>query len=181
MPLADPLHTPDTRLQALYGAHHGWLLGWLRKKLNNQHQAADLTHDTFARLLGMPPTTSSTPGALALRSPRAYLTTIARGLMIDSFRRADLEQAYLADLAALPPALHPSPEERLLALQTLEALGRILDAMTPKTRQAWLLSRLDGLAHADIAAQMKVSVPRVRQYLTNAARLAYQLQFGEAR
>ena len=99
--------------------------------------------------------------------------------MIDSFRRADLEQAYLADLAALPPALHPSPEERLLALQTLEAVGRMLDAMTPKTRQAWLLSRLDGLPHADIAAQMKVSVPRVRQYLATAARLAYQLQFGE--
>jgi DNA-directed RNA polymerase specialized sigma24 family protein len=51
--------------------------------------------------------------------------------------------------------------------------------MTPKTRQAWLLSRLDGLPHADIAAQMKVSVPRVRQYLATAARLAYQLQFGE--
>lgn len=179
MPLAHPLSTADTPVQTLYGEHHGWLLGWLRKKLNNQHQAADLTHDTFARLLGAPAPAS--PGALALRSPRAYLTTIARGLMIDSFRRADLEQAYLTDLAALPPALHPSPEEWLLALQTLEAVGRMLDAMTPKTRQAWLLSRLDGLAHADIAAQMKISVPRVRQYLANAARLAYQLQFGEAR
>ena len=74
MPLAHPLPTSDTPVQALYGAHHGWLLGWLRKKLNNQPQAADLAHDTFTRLLGAP--TPSHPGALALAAPMQVLAAV---------------------------------------------------------------------------------------------------------
>ncbi|MDD3484875.1 sigma factor, partial [Azovibrio restrictus] len=39
---ADPL----TRL---YRDHHGWLQGWLRRRLGNAHEAADLAQDTFLR------------------------------------------------------------------------------------------------------------------------------------
>ncbi len=56
----------------------------------------------------------------------------------------------------------------------------MLDGLSPRVRQAWLYSRLDGLKHADIAELMDVSVPRVRQYLARAARQAYILRFGTA-
>jgi RNA polymerase sigma-19 factor, ECF subfamily len=39
------------QVHALYSHHHGWLYGWLRRKLGDAHQAADLAHDTFVRLL----------------------------------------------------------------------------------------------------------------------------------
>ena len=42
------------------------------------------------------------------------------------------------------------------------------------------MNRLDGLTHAEIAEQLQVSVPRVRQYLANAMRHAYHLRFGGA-
>lgn len=163
------------QVHALYSDHHAWLLGWLRKKLGSPHDAADLAQDTFLRIFSRAPQAAELQ---ALREPRAYLTTIARGLVVDFFRRAELERAYLADLAALPEALQPSPQERLEALQMLEAIGKLLEAMTPKTRAAWLLSRLDGLTHAEIATELGVSVPRVRQYLASAARQAYALRFG---
>ncbi|WP_416390945.1 sigma factor [Alloalcanivorax xenomutans] len=35
----------------LYSDHHGWLLGWLRKKLGCSQHAADMAHDTFVRVL----------------------------------------------------------------------------------------------------------------------------------
>jgi DNA-directed RNA polymerase specialized sigma24 family protein len=37
--------------------------------------------------------------------PRAYLLTIARRLVFETWRRRDLERAWLAELAALPEAL----------------------------------------------------------------------------
>jgi len=40
---------PD--MAALYVAHHGWLQAWLRRRLGDAHQAADLAQDTFVRLL----------------------------------------------------------------------------------------------------------------------------------
>lgn len=160
----------------LYSAHHGWLQGWLRRRLGCADDAADLAQDAFVRLLGRP----APVAAETLRAPRAYLATVARGLLVDFWRRGELERAWLADLAAQPEALQPSPEERLAAVQALQAMDALLQGLTPKTRAAWLLSRLDGLAHAEIAAQLQVSVPRVRQYLANAARHVYQLRFGAA-
>lgn len=163
------------QLHALYDNHHAWLLGWLRKKLGSAHDAADLAQDTFLRIASRTSQPEDLPG---LREPRAFLTTIARALVVDFFRRADLERAYATALAALPEALQPSPQDRLEALQMLDAVGRLLEAMTPKTRTAWLLSRLDGLSHAEVADELGVSVPRVRQYLAAAARQAYRLRFG---
>ncbi|MEG1054434.1 MAG: sigma factor, partial [Janthinobacterium sp.] len=38
-------------LHALYSSHHGWLQGWLRHKLGNAGEAADLAQDTFISVL----------------------------------------------------------------------------------------------------------------------------------
>ena len=169
MSAAHPLH-------ALYSHHHGWLQSWLRRRLGCAEDAADLAQDTFVRLLARP--TAIAPETM--REPRAYLTTVARGLLVDFWRRGELERAYLADLALQPEVLQPSPEERLAAVQMLHAVDALLQGLTPKTRAAWLMNRLDGLTHAEIAERLQVSVPRVRQYLANAMRHAYHLRFGGA-
>ena len=168
MSAAHPLH-------ALYSHHHGWLQSWLRRRLGCADDAADLAQDTFVRLLARP--TAIAPDAM--REPRAYLTTVARGLLVDFWRRGELERAYLADLALQPEVLQPSPEERLAAVQMLHAVDALLQGLTPKTRAAWLMNRLDGLTHAEIAEQLQVSVPRVRQYLAQGIRQCYVALYGE--
>ena len=90
MSTVSPIHA--AHLSTLYSEHHGWLYGWLRGKLGNRAEAADLAQDTFLRLLGK-------REAAPLREPRGYLATIARGLLIDRYRRQALEQAYLEALA----------------------------------------------------------------------------------
>jgi len=168
VPAANPI-------AALYTDHHRWLLGWLRHRLGCQHQAADLAQDTFLRILG-----NRQEKLSGLLEPRAYLTTIARGLMIDQFRRRELERAYLESLANQPEAAAPSPEQRQLALAALMEVDRLLDGLSAKARSAWLYSRLDGLGHGEIAVLLGVSVPRVRQYLAGVARQCYELRYGVA-
>lgn len=41
--------SPD--IEVLYSDHHGWLQDWLRRRLGNAFDAADLAHDTFLRVL----------------------------------------------------------------------------------------------------------------------------------
>ena len=60
-------------IAGIYSHHHGWLMRWLRAKLQCADHAADLAHDTFVRLLTAPPENRQT-----LREPRAYLTTVAQ-------------------------------------------------------------------------------------------------------
>lgn len=157
--------TPDHALQrsmtALYESHNLWLTGWLSKKLGCRTDATDLAHDTFLRVL-------SKQNLQDIVEPRAYLTTIAHGLMVNHLRRRDLERAYLAELALLDEREMPSAETRLIMLEALVRIDAMLDGLAPKVRQAFLLHQLESLKHAEIAERLAVSVSSVRQYIAKA-------------
>lgn len=158
-------------VQALYSDHHPWLQGWLRRKLGNAFDAADIAQDVFLRLLAR-------RQPLHLAEPRAYLSTIARGLVVDHWRRRELEQAWLETLAALPEAEVPSPENRLVFLEALLAIDRLLDSLKPAVRQAFLLAQLEGLTCPQIAARLGVSLATVERYIAQALRRCYELHFS---
>jgi RNA polymerase sigma factor (sigma-70 family) len=166
----NPAAPPD--FATLYRAHHGWLQGWLRHKLGCGADAADVAHDTFMRLLQR----RERPQP-ALREPRAYLTRIAQGLVIDHYRRRDVEYAYLQALAALPEQTAPSPETQLLIIDTLVRLDTALDALKPRARLAFLLAQLDGLTGPAIAARLDVSLATVERDLASAWRACYRVYF----
>lgn len=66
--------------------NYGWLLGWLRRRVGDPFDAADLMQDTFVRVLKTHTgrfCAASTDPAAAIGKPRAYLATIAQSLMID--------------------------------------------------------------------------------------------------
>lgn len=145
----------------LYCEHHGWLNGWLRKRLGNAFDAADLTQDTFVRVI-------KARTALEIREPRPYLSRIAKGLLIDLIRRRSLEQAYLDALATLPEALQPSLEEQAILLQALVEIDRLLQGLGPKVKQVFMLSQFDGLTYPQIAERLNISVRSVNNHMAKA-------------
>ncbi|MDR3003552.1 MAG: sigma-70 family RNA polymerase sigma factor [Acidovorax sp.] len=151
----------------LYTEHHGWLQGWLRRRLGNAWEAADLAQDTFVRLLVTPAGQSGLQAA-PLREPRAYLATVAKRLLLNHLRRQSLEQTYLAALAALPEAQAPSPEQQLLILQALQELDAMLDGLPPKVRAVFVLSQVDGLTYAAIAEELDMGLRSVKRYMAQA-------------
>lgn len=163
--------THHSQVGELYAGHHSWLLGWLYRRLDCRHQAADLAQDTFVRLLGR----NELKG---LREPRAFLATVARGLMVDHFRRQSLERAWLDSLAQWPEPEAPSAEERVLVLETLLEIDRLLDGLRPAVRSAFLLSQLDGLTYPQIAERLGVSLSSVQQYMTQAFSHCYQALYA---
>ena len=112
------------------------------------------------------------------REPRAFLVSVAKGLLFDHFRRAALEQAYLNELMQIPEDEQPSLEAQQLILEDLKAIDHLLGMLSSKARAAFLYSRLDGLTHGEIAARVGVSVPRVRQYLAQGMRQCYIALYG---
>jgi len=165
MPLSAGPHPSHEPIGQLYGDHHRWLVSWLRSRLGCSHQAADLAQDTFIRLLLVERTQ---PVAAELKEPRHFLVTIAKRVMIDSFRRKALEQAYLQAMAEQPRAYAISPEERLLVIETLQRLDAMLDGLGRKAKRAFLLSQLQGMPYKDIAEQLQVSVSSVTKYIAKA-------------
>lgn len=153
-------------VQALYLQHHGWLVARLRRKLGCAWDAADLAQSTFVRVLGA-------RAPLTIAEPRAYLTTIAQRLLSNHLRRRQIERAYLDALAALPEPLAPPPEARLMVMETLLAIDRLLGGLPVAARQAFLLWRLEDLTQEQIAAQLGLSRTTVRRHLAAAAERCY--------
>ncbi|MEM5429862.1 sigma-70 family RNA polymerase sigma factor [Cupriavidus oxalaticus] len=159
------------QVNELYHDHHGWLQGWLRRKLGNACDAADLAQDVFLRLLHR--------DLAPIREPRIYLGRIADGLVIDHWRRRALERAWLETLAQLPEAHAPSPESRLAFLQALIEIDRLLDALKPKVRSAFLWAQLEGLTCRQIAERLGVSLSTAERYIGTALRHCYTVRFGD--
>jgi RNA polymerase sigma factor (sigma-70 family) len=165
MPSTDSQNTADMTA-VIYTAHHRWLLGWIKHRMQGNDIAADLAQDTFLRLL----TTQDTP---SLREPRAYLATIARRLVANHYRRADIEAAYLATLSHIPEAEVPDLETRAIILETLAEIDQALMGLPTQVRRAFLMSQLEGSSYAEIAKVLGVTTRTVNNYMVQAAKMCF--------
>lgn len=156
----------STSVEVLYHAHHNWLNGWLRRRLGCPESAADLAQDTFIRVL----TARETPQIV---EPRAFLTTIAKRVLFNHYRRQDLERAYLDALAQMPEQTVPSEEDKAIILQTLLELDQLLDGLPRPVKRAFLLAQVDGLSHGEIARELGISLATVKRHLSKAAMRCY--------
>lgn len=168
------LLSPKARLEAtgqdivesLYVDHNSWLRNWLRHKTGCSELAVDLAQDTFLRLLNY--RNLSVPEV-----PRAFLTIIAKQVMISHFRRKKLEMAWLELQAERPAEYDISLEERAILIETLLEIDRRLDRLPLPVRQAFLLFQLDGLTQAEIAVKLDLSVATVKRHIVRAAEKLY--------
>ncbi|TCK07471.1 sigma-70 family RNA polymerase sigma factor [Marinobacterium mangrovicola] len=156
----DSAHSSD--IHNLYTHHSGWLHSWLRKRLGCSETAADLAQDTYLRVL------QRDRCGIRVREPRAYLAKIAKGLMINHWRRLDIERAYLDALSVQPDAVSPSAEEHHLVIEALLEIDALLRRLPEKPRRAFLMSRLDGHTYAQIGEALGVSERMVKKYMAQA-------------
>ena len=70
----------------------------------------------------------------------------------------------------MPEEVAPPPEARLMAIESLQQIDRVLDGLPPKVREAFLLAHLFELSYAEIAERLGASTSSVKQYLTRANR-----------
>ena len=159
---------------SLYAVHAEWLRGWLQHYTRCPHKAADLAQDTFCRLV-------ERVQPDALQSPKSYLATVARRLVIDDARRARVEAAFLDAWGALVDGRQDVGPDRIAeAIDDLVQVARALETLAERPRRAYLLARLEGLSHADIAAELGVSKSMVKQYVAQAYARCYAATYGTA-
>lgn len=157
-----------SRFDLLYCQNHSWLKDLLYKRLNCSQTAADLAQDTFIRIL----TKESLP---PIENPRAYISTIAKGLTINYWRRQAIEKAYLDTLSSLPEAFVPSLEEQILVVESLTKLSLIVDGLSCRDKQIFLLARIDGLKYQQIADRMCISLSAVQKAMSRAMLRCYRM------
>lgn len=163
------LEATDVRgdLIAAYLAHWRMLRKALIRRVRSVEIAEDALQETWIRLDGMQ------KGGDTILDRQAYILRIAGNIAIDLQRRERRHTGnHISDedlLNSLIDAM-PSPETVVIDRQHLAQLALALSQLPAKARTALLLSRCDGMSHADIAARLRVSPSMVAKYLAQSLR-----------
>lgn len=162
-PPRGPAQGGDEPLDAFAREHQAELLAFFQRRVPSRPDAADLAQESWTRLLRY--RRESSPRAL-----RMLLFSIARNLLSNHWRRGRLhgvEQP--TDFTGLDlPSEIAGPARQADARQSLLRLEAAVAALPPKCRAVFLLSRIEGLANAEIAGRCGISVKMVEKHLARA-------------
>lgn len=144
----------------------GSAFGWARlrdqiARMTRRDDAEDLLHDAWVNV---------TTGSTLARNADALLVRAARNRGIDAHRRerrAGETLVWEADVAAVADD-HPLQDEVLIARQRLERLRVGVEALSPRTRQIFLMYRLDGRKYREIAGELGISQSAVEKHIAKA-------------
>lgn len=154
---------PQTGFDADLGRFHTELLRYVRSRLNDNEIAADLVQESCVRALRY-------RDSLSGERLRSMLYRIANNLLADHWRRAQtrhtgahvsLEDQEIADNV-------PLPEDALAEEERRAALKRVIMSLPPKCRNVFIMARLQGKPHSEIARECGITVSAVEKHLSRA-------------
>lgn len=142
--------------------HYEELIGTWTRRLRSRHQAEDLTHDAFVRVLES--------DAASVQQPRAYLHQTARNIAVDTFRRED--RRALLELESTDYSLPHTgdPEAFMNALQLADSVEKALAELPLNCRKVFVWQKLEGLTQAEIAERLSLSKNMVEKYMIRTLR-----------
>lgn len=146
------------QVEQLYKEHRGWLSLFIQRRTGCPETTADLIHDTYLKIL-------SSGRLPQKKDSKKFLTHVAKGLLIDNYRRKQIEQAYQEYLQQLPQDHAPSAEIHVQMIEALTEIDSLLQRLPSNVREALLLRQLDNLSYKEIAKRMNVSVSSVEKYI----------------
>jgi RNA polymerase sigma factor (sigma-70 family) len=143
--------------------HHPELLRYLRMRVRNEADAADLAQECYARLLRYQ--TDHSAASLQL-----LLFRIARNLLTDSYRtheaRRTDQHVSIDDVELMEQA--PTQFDTVHGQQRLARLKTAVQRLPPRCQAVFVFSRIDGLSNAEIAQKCGISVNAVEKQITKA-------------
>ena len=144
----------------------GWrrILQAVRRAVRGDNSAEDLLHSAFVRLAEYSERDS-------VDNPAGFLVRTAANMAVDEQRRTRVRRESSIDVAGMlqisdGQPLHP---EVLAARERLQKVLAALDSLGPRTREIFLLHRLDGLKYREIAAQLGITVSAVEKHIAKAS------------
>ncbi|HEY5758152.1 MAG TPA: sigma-70 family RNA polymerase sigma factor [Steroidobacter sp.] len=135
----------------------------LRRRGHSREDAEDLIHEAFLRVQAY------CDDGGEVREQEAFLVRSVLNLARDAHQRAHLdlyERQPVEELTILDTS--PRPDEVLDAQQRLAELRAALNAINPRTCEAFFLHRVEGLSYAQIADHLDISVSAVEKHIAKA-------------
>lgn len=167
----------DAGLPRFFTSVQGELHAYFARRLGDRETAAELVQDSFLRFTRVRYSPDS-------GYARALIFGIARNLFTDHLRRRrrqgllGFDEANRIDADALGElaAGDADPEQTISAQQELDRAIAAIQALPAKCRRVFIMHRLHGASHKEIASELGISVSMVEKHIIEAtARLVSAL------
>ena len=145
------------------------LMNYFLRRVRDRAEAEDLTQEVFLRIVRRP--------AEELENAEVFLFTIAANLLRDRARRAasrrKADHRSLddpdGDLAHSPSLIEArAPDRVLMSQESLGEVLRALDELGERTRDIFILYKLEKMKHREIGALYGLSASAVEKYVRKA-------------
>lgn len=160
-----PLAPQQADIEALYERHFDELVRFMGQRAHCRDIAVDLVQELFLRLLSRGTTIAG------LRHARGFLFCAARHLAIEALSSPRWQVAAGEADGSAEAGNDDAPEARMAGIEAADCLRDAIDRLAPRCREAFLLHRLDGLAQAEVAKRMGISVSSVEKHVMRALAL----------
>jgi len=159
-------------IKELFLAHRRELQTYLTRLLRNAEVASDLTQETFLRFAERH---GENPAA-AVTHERSYLYRTAHNLAIDYIRREKRERTDPVANEGLSdfPDEGPSPERTISGKDELALMRAALLELPERTRQIFVLARIEELTYREVATRLRISESSVQKHLAMATKHVMQ-------
>lgn len=140
------------------------LMAFFVRRLHNHSDAEDLTQEVLMRV-------TERSASIDKRGPDAYVFQVAANLLRDRNRRLKVRTAYQTGLGMLDAARveELEPGRVIAARHSLTVVLRALNELPERTRNIFILFRLESMRQKDIASMLGLSVRTVEQHVIRAS------------
>ena len=139
--------------------YEAYLKAFLRRFMNRQHDIDDIAQEAYLRAFKAEQSGS-------IEHPKTLLFTIAKNIALNELRnKARRITECIDECQTEPEFLISSTEEAVEALDSLETYCAAIDALPEQCRRVYLLRKVHGLPHKEIADKLHITVRSVERHL----------------
>jgi RNA polymerase sigma factor (sigma-70 family) len=154
----------STPVSEAYTRHGSSLKRFIRRFVRNSSDVEDIAQEAFLRAY-------AAERGRPIEQPKSFLFRIAKHLALNQLTcKARQITQYLEDSDdSSVIQIESSAEDEISARQILGLHCEAVAELTPQCRQAYLLRKVHGFSHKEVAKQLGIAVSTVEKHLMKAA------------
>jgi len=145
-------------IEALYRSHQHQLVGRLTKIVNCKEIANELVQESYLIL-------SQTAKSQPIQYPSGFLFRIATNLAFNHLKHRKVVETYAQHQINTVSEETPSAEHVFSQHQSLEIFCLIIEELPPRCRDAFILYKVHGMNHKEIASELGISLSGVEKHI----------------
>lgn len=157
-PLSEKSGSVDCLVSQSYIDYHTAINNYIKNRINDAEDAADLSQDVYLRLL-------DNKSMLRPETVKSFLFTIARNIVIDYIRRHSRKQEVSANMYEFTKEYTDSIESQIYASELLTLENGMMMTLPKQRKLIYFMDRFEEKSADEISCELQISKRTVESHL----------------